>query len=132
MLRRRALVIHRIARTACVLFCLAALLSATAIAQDRVSVPTPQPLHGVDDPNRRVVTTYPTAPGTGVLIFTVYAERKGAHLDRQALLKLVNLADLSATWRTTEDTSREFLPISPMETTPWISVPSAISALIRK
>src|ERR1035441_7985237 len=31
------------------------------------------------------------APGTGVLVFTVYAERKGAQLDRQALLKLVNL-----------------------------------------
>jgi len=106
MLRGHAIAMHRVARLLYVLFSLAGLLSATATAQDRVSAPTPQPLHGVDDPNRRVVTTYPTAPGTGVLIFTVYAERKGVHLDRQALLKLVNLADLSATWQTTEDTSR--------------------------
>src|ERR1035441_4855879 len=78
---------------------------ATPIAQDRVSAPTIQPLHGVDDPNRRTVTTYATAPGTGVLVFTVYAERKGAQLDRQALLKLVNLDNQSATWQTTGDTS---------------------------
>ena len=63
---------------------------------------------GLNDarPLQDVFTTYQTAPGTGVLIFTVYAERTTTHLDRQALLKLVNLTDQSATWQTTEDTSQ--------------------------
>ncbi len=50
--------------------------------------------------------SYNTAPGTGVLIFTVFAERSSAHLDRQAILKLVNEADHSATWQTTDDTAQ--------------------------
>jgi tetratricopeptide (TPR) repeat protein len=50
--------------------------------------------------------SYNTAPGTGVLIFSVFAERTPTHLDRQALLKLVNLSDNSATWQTTEETSK--------------------------
>src|SRR5579859_6470750 len=107
MLRRRTIAVPRIARLPRVLFFLACWLSATVVAQQRVAAPTVQPLPlGVDDPNRRIVTTYNTAPGTAVLIFTVYAEHKGGHLDRQALLKLVNLHDQSATWQTTQDTSR--------------------------
>jgi tetratricopeptide (TPR) repeat protein len=51
-------------------------------------------------------TVFETNPGTGVLIFTVYGERSGVHLDRQAILKLVNHADNSVIWQTTEDTSR--------------------------
>ncbi len=47
-----------------------------------------------------------TAPGTAVLIFTVFSERNGTHLDRQALLKLTDLTNHSVTWRTTEDTSQ--------------------------
>jgi len=107
MFRRRPIAMPRVARPFCVLSFLAVLLSVTGFAQ----APTPSPTLAIQpiniaDPNRRTVTTYATAPGTGVLIFTVYAERKGTHLDRQALLKLVNLADQSATWRTTEDSSR--------------------------
>ncbi len=49
---------------------------------------------------------YDTAPGTGVFVFTVSAERSGAHLDRQALLKLTNRATQSSTWQTTQETSR--------------------------
>jgi len=37
-----------------------------------------------------------------VLVFEVFAERHGVHLDRQALLKLVNLQTQSSTWQTTE------------------------------
>lgn len=48
------------------------------------------------------VRSYSTAPNTGVLIFKVFAERKNARLDRQALLKLVNLETQSPTWQTTE------------------------------
>jgi tetratricopeptide (TPR) repeat protein len=46
--------------------------------------------------------SYSTAPNTGVLVFEVFAERHGVHLDRQALLKLVNLQTQMSTWQTTE------------------------------
>jgi len=105
---RRAIAMRRVARPFCAHFFLACLLTAIAIAQQRVTVAEPQPQlsPGPDTPDLRIVTTYGTAPGTGVLIFTVYSERKGVHLDRQALLRLVNLTDQSDTWQTTEDTSR--------------------------
>lgn len=77
---------------------LAGLLALTASGQ-RGGMNDPRPLQDVS-------VSYDTAPGTGVLIFTVYAERTSSHLDRQALLKLVNLANQTATWQTTEDTSQ--------------------------
>jgi tetratricopeptide (TPR) repeat protein len=63
---------------------------------------------GLNDPRplQDFSTSYNTAPGTGVLVFTVYGERSSSHLDRQALLKLVNLANQTATWQTTEDRSQ--------------------------
>jgi tetratricopeptide (TPR) repeat protein len=51
-------------------------------------------------------TVYHTAPGTSVLVFTVYAENTRVHLDRQALLRLVSHTTQTATWQTTEDTSQ--------------------------
>ena len=86
--------------TALVVFC--CLLATTALCQqlptslDR----TPQGL------NRNFVPVYKTDPGTGILVFTVFAESPRTHLDRQALLKMVNLADQAATWLTTEEDSR--------------------------
>jgi tetratricopeptide (TPR) repeat protein len=47
-----------------------------------------------------------TAPHTGALDFTVFAERSGVRLDRQALIKVVRSADQIAIWQTTENTSR--------------------------
>ncbi len=96
--RRCAVVMHSFARLLCVQFFLACLLTAPAIAQ-RGGLNDPRPLQDVS-------TSYNTAPGTGVLVFTVHAERSTVHLDRQALLKLVNLTNQSATWQTTEDTSQ--------------------------
>jgi tetratricopeptide (TPR) repeat protein len=49
---------------------------------------------------------YRTDPGTSVLVFKVFAEKSSAPLDRQALLKLVNLADQKAIWQTTEENSQ--------------------------
>ncbi len=93
---RCALGIHRLARLCCVqLFLL--FLAATALAQ-RGGINDARPLQDLS-------TSYNTAPGTGVLVFTVYAERTSVRLDRQAVLKLVNLSNQSATWQTTEDTS---------------------------
>jgi tetratricopeptide (TPR) repeat protein len=47
---------------------------------------------------------YLTAPGTGVVVATVYSEKKGALLDRQALLELLNRSNQTATWQTTNET----------------------------
>ena len=49
-----------------------------------------------------LTNTYSTAPGTGIVLLRVFAERDGANLDRQALLKLVNRASQAATWSTTD------------------------------
>lgn len=49
---------------------------------------------------------YQTAPGTGVLVFTVFSENTRVHLDRQALLRLVSHKNETAIWQTTEDTSQ--------------------------
>ena len=49
--------------------------------------------------------SYATAPGTGVLIFKVFGERSSVHLDRQAVVRLVNQSNQSATWTTTDDTA---------------------------
>jgi len=51
------------------------------------------------------VRSYTTGPNTGVLIFKIFAAHSGAQLDRQALLKLVNLTTQSASWQTTESGS---------------------------
>jgi tetratricopeptide (TPR) repeat protein len=100
MTRSCALVVSLSARLLFVQFFLAGLLTTAAIAQGV------QQRDPVDDPRRlETYTSYVTAPGTAVLIFTVHAERTGTHLDRQALLKLVDLTNHSVTWRTTEDTS---------------------------
>lgn len=66
------------------------------------------PRGGLNDPRplQDFSVSYRTAPGTGVLLLTVSAEKSGIHLDRQALVKVVRRSDQSATWRTTEDTSK--------------------------
>ena len=46
-----------------------------------------------------------TAPNTGIVTFKVFAERNGAQLNRQAIVKLVNLANQAAMWRPTGDNS---------------------------
>ncbi len=67
-----------------------------------------QPRGGLNDPGtlQDFSVAYRTAPGTGVLILTVSAEKSGIHMDRQALVKVIRSSDHSATWHTTEDTSR--------------------------
>src|SRR5215831_12092687 len=66
---------------------------------------------GLNDPQHlaEVSVSYNTAPGTGVLIFSVFAERTTTHLDRQALIKLINAADHTATFQTTEDNAQGVL-----------------------
>jgi tetratricopeptide (TPR) repeat protein len=73
---------------------LASLLAATALAQRA----------GLNDPQntQEILTSINTAPGTAVLIVNVFSERTRTRLDRQALVKLVNLGSQSARWQTTE------------------------------
>jgi tetratricopeptide (TPR) repeat protein len=49
---------------------------------------------------------YRTDPGTCVLLFRVFAEKSSVPIDRQALLKLVNLKDQKVVWQTTEGNSQ--------------------------
>jgi tetratricopeptide (TPR) repeat protein len=100
MARRCPLAMHSFAGVFYIQFFVAGLLAATAFAQRGLN--DPRPLQDFS-------TSYQTAPGTGVLVFTVYAERTSAHLDRQALLKLVDSTTQAATWQTTEDTSQGVL-----------------------
>jgi tetratricopeptide (TPR) repeat protein len=100
---RRAILLSPSARLACASFLLACGLAATAPAQSAGDM-----LNGQGSHRDQIATarSYSTAPNTGVLIFAVFAERHGASLDRQALLKLVNLTSQSPLWQTTENTSQ--------------------------
>jgi hypothetical protein len=102
MLRPRAILFRTSARLLCVPLFLGCLLAAAA-AQFAGDALNGQGSH------RDLVATaraYSTAPNTGVLIFKISSERNGTHLDRQALLKLVNLATQSPTWQTTDTASQ--------------------------
>lgn len=52
------------------------------------------------------LTSYRTEPGTAVLVFSIFAERNSTHLDRQAVLTLVNMANHSGLWTTTQDQAK--------------------------
>jgi tetratricopeptide (TPR) repeat protein len=62
---------------------------------------------GIKDqrPNQDLPSSFNSSYGTGVLIFRLYAEDTNTRLDRQAVLKLVNHADLTL-WQTTNGTSQ--------------------------
>jgi tetratricopeptide (TPR) repeat protein len=99
----RAILLSPSARLACVPFFLCGLLTVTGMAQS-----PGDNLNGQGSLRDQMATVraYRTAPDTGVLIFEVFSERHGVHLDRQALLKLVNRETQSSTWQTTETTSQ--------------------------
>jgi tetratricopeptide (TPR) repeat protein len=49
---------------------------------------------------------YRTTAGTSVLVFSLFAERNGTHLDRQAVLKLVNLDNHASIVAVSDETSK--------------------------
>jgi tetratricopeptide (TPR) repeat protein len=51
-------------------------------------------------------TALSTSPNTGIVTFKVFAERNGARLNQQAVVKLVNLGNQNATWQPTGDNSQ--------------------------
>jgi hypothetical protein len=64
------------------------------------------PCAGTSVGNAVAIQQYSVAPGTQIVVFNIYSEHSGVRLDRQAVVKLVRLADQSATWQITESTSR--------------------------
>jgi tetratricopeptide (TPR) repeat protein len=109
---RSATSVSRICPAAAVILC--CLLSASAMAQVAGS-------YGHPDTTRLVITT---APDTGIVTFKVFAERNGARLDRQAVVKLVNLASNASSWTPTSEHSE-----SVITDIPWGSYEAEVSAV---
>jgi tetratricopeptide (TPR) repeat protein len=61
----------------------------------------------------RLFTAYDSAPGTGVVELSVTSENTHTPLDRQALVKLVNLSSKTAIWQTTEEGAKAIVPNVP-------------------
>lgn len=70
---------------------------------------------GIKDqsPNQDLPRYFNSSSGTGVLIFRLYAEDTNTRLDRQAVLKLVNHADLTL-WQTTNGASQGIFTDMPL------------------
>jgi tetratricopeptide (TPR) repeat protein len=89
---------HRSSRCFCLI--LVCLVAAGLSAQQPS---TPEATKVTDQRDLLVnMLSYNTAPGTGVIVLTVFDGDKKAHLNRQALLKLISLGDHSYSWQTTE------------------------------
>jgi Flp pilus assembly protein TadD len=93
---------NRSAQHCCTAVLLACWLLGAAVAQRKID-PTAEPGRVAE-----TITSYRTDPGTAVLIFHVFAQRNTSVLDRQAVMTLVNAADHSTTWTTTEDNAKAF------------------------
>jgi len=94
-MRRFAVLSYTFIRNCLMLSFLVVCCAVTMLAQR--AVPT------VDSGLRDSASFYNTAPGTGIVVATVSAEKKNAHLDRQALLQLINRSTQTAIWQTTND-----------------------------
>jgi tetratricopeptide (TPR) repeat protein len=58
-------------------------------------------------------SSFQTPLRTARLVIQLHSERAGTLLDRQAVLKLTNLGDKSATWQTTDDSCQGIFPSVP-------------------
>ena len=95
------IVILRIdAASRCFVLVLAALLATNTFAQDPNTDRNPGTL------NVQPHIVYQTNPGTSVAVFKVFGEKLSTPLDRQALLKMVNIKDQTVRWATTESESQ--------------------------
>jgi tetratricopeptide (TPR) repeat protein len=67
-------------------------------------------INAQDSLNDRIATmrAHRTAQGTGVIIVSVFGERNGSRLDRQATLKLVDRSTQNSSWATTDGTAQGF------------------------
>jgi len=106
-----AVLVRNPVRTICIGLLLVSCLFSSARAQ---SAPT------FKDPTVNIgsglegLGLYRTAPGTCVLVFTLFSERSGTHLDRQAVLKIVNVNSLASVVAVSDESSKGvFLDILP-------------------
>jgi tetratricopeptide (TPR) repeat protein len=82
------------------------LIAATAAAQSGASRGgVANPVNSPSGPTSGILS-HIALPNTAALVINVFSGQKGTHLDRQALLKLVNLSTQAVTWQTTEGLSR--------------------------
>ena len=95
----------RVAPLICALFNVVPQASAQALSQGRP----------ITDPGAagRLFTAYDSAPGTGVVQLSVFSGNTHTPLDRQALIKLVNVQSKTATWQTTEEGAKAIVPNVP-------------------
>jgi tetratricopeptide (TPR) repeat protein len=77
----------------------------------------------------KLAKSFSTGPNTGILVFKVFAERKSAYIDRQALLKLVNLSTQTPMWQTTEEAMGGEPPFGVFTDVPYGSYDVEISAV---
>jgi tetratricopeptide (TPR) repeat protein len=95
---RRAILSNSFPRTSFALLFLIGLFTLPAATQ------TTDDLNGLKSMQDRIalIKTFTTAPGTGIVLLDVFGERNGAHLNRQAVLKLVNHFSQDVLWATTD------------------------------
>jgi tetratricopeptide (TPR) repeat protein len=102
---RRALLSSPSARCLCVHLFLTGMLAVTAAAQTDLG-----DLNGLGSMQDRMhlAATYTTSPGTGIVLVHVFAERSGARIKQQALIKLVDSNGQNPFWATTDGNSEAF------------------------
>src|SRR5437879_3700055 len=84
----------------CSLLIITAVLATAIFAQEPSTDRNPGTL------NVQPSIVYQTNPGTSVAVFKVFGEKLSTPLDRQALLKMVNIKDQTVLWATTEGDSQ--------------------------
>ena len=82
--------------------CSALVLASAAISTALAQAPDPTTVPGAFE----TITIYRTTPGTGILALKIFAERNGAKLDRQAVLKIVREPTQGTTIAVTDDSSK--------------------------
>jgi len=81
------------------ILCLSFLFLVSPVAAQRGGLNDARPL-------QELTTAYHSAPGTGIVVLSVFAENSRVRLDRQALLKLIDPKTQAVTWQTTEDAAQ--------------------------
>jgi tetratricopeptide (TPR) repeat protein len=89
---------HTVSRTICILIAVCSIF-----ANARAQIPANSPGEAARDPKFVLgLPSYETAPGTGVLIFHVFAEKIGARVEGPVRLDLANLANHFGVFQTIE------------------------------
>ena len=97
---------HPTARVLCIL-----LLACVSILNVLAQIPANSPGELARDPNRiETQSVYTTAPGTGVFVFHVFAEKRGVRMEGPVRLELTNLANYLGVFQTIEGDAEGVFP----------------------